>query len=121
MKLYKELTYILGFSFIGHIISTMLKLPIPSSIIGLLLFFIALKTKIIKIEKVEKTSNFFIESLPILFVPAGVKIITVFHHIENIWFKIFLVCLITTIISLIVVGIFMEFLIKRRENDTSNN
>ena len=42
MKLYVQFMIILVFSFIGEAISNLLHLPIPGSIIGLVLLFLAL-------------------------------------------------------------------------------
>ena len=98
MNILIELTYILGFSFLGQAISKTTGIPVPGSVIGLILFFLSLQFKIIKLEGVEKTSNFLTDNLAILFIPAGVS----------------------TIISLIFVGRLTQHLIKRGEKNESN-
>lgn len=67
MKIYQQLMMILGFSLAGELLSSFLPsfLPIPGSILGLLLFFAALKAKIIKKEQIEQVAPFF--SLTILY------------------------------------------------------
>ena len=54
MKLYVQLMIILCFSFAGEAISTLLRLPVPGSIIGLLLLFIALEMKWIRLRHIDK-------------------------------------------------------------------
>ena len=58
MNILIELTYILGFSFLGQAISKTTGIPFPGSVIGLILFILSHQFKIIKLEGVEKTSNF---------------------------------------------------------------
>lgn len=120
MNILIELTYILGFSFLGQTVSKTTGIPVPGSVIGLILFFLSLQFKIIKLEGVEKTSNFLTDNLAILFIPAGVAIISNFNKIKNIWVLLAIICFISTIISLIFVGRLTQHLIKRGEKNESN-
>ena len=120
MNILIELTYILGFSFLGQTISKTTGIPVPGSVIGLILFFLSLQFKIIKLEGVEKTSNFLTDNLAILFIPAGVAIISNFNKIKNIWVLLAIICFVSTIISLIFVGRLTQHLIKRGEKNEAN-
>ncbi|WP_064607537.1 CidA/LrgA family protein [Streptobacillus moniliformis] len=113
MKIIIGLLYILFFSFIGQSLSKIINLPIPGSVIGLILFFLALQFKIVKLESVETTSKFLVDNLAILFIPAGVGIMISFKHIKDIWVSILLICLFTTILSLVVVGKLTQHLISK--------
>ncbi|CAM3149207.1 CidA/LrgA family protein [Streptobacillus ratti] len=113
MKIIMELSYILFFSFIGQSLSKIINLPIPGSVIGLILFFLALQFKIVKLESVETTSKFLVDNLAILFIPAGVGIMISFKHIKDIWVSILLICLFTTILSLVVAGKLTQHLISK--------
>lgn len=120
MDILIQITYILGFSLIGQYITLLTKLPIPGSVIGLILFFIALKTKIVKLHKVEATSKFLNDNLALFFVPAGVGILVNFQYIKDTWLIILLICFITTLISLVVVGLITQFLLNKggdKENE----
>lgn len=120
MEFYKELMYILIFSFIGEGLSPHIPLPIPGSVIGMFLLFIALETKIIQLKKIEKVGNFLISNLGILFVPAGVGIMTKFGLIKKIWLSFFTLTIITTVISLIIIAktveIVKNYFEKRKDN-----
>lgn len=113
MNIIKELVYILGFSLIGQSISYILKIPVPGSVIGLVLFFLSLQFKIVKLEKVDKTSKFLTDNLAVFFIPAGVAIMVNFKYIKDTWLLILLICLFSTIISLIVVGKITQYLIHK--------
>ncbi|WP_156299410.1 CidA/LrgA family protein [Streptobacillus canis] len=115
MKIIKQLAYILAFSYIGVSISKITNIPVPGSVIGLILFFMALQFKLIRLEKVEETSRFLTENLAVLFIPAGVAIMISFKYIKDSWMIILGICLITTIISLIFTGKLVQYLINKGE------
>ena len=63
---------ILLVSFAGEVLKLALPFPVPGSIYGMLLLFIALCTGVIRLEHVRETGLFLVEIMPILFVSAGV-------------------------------------------------
>lgn len=69
MKLYVQFMIILVFSFIGEAISNLLHLPVPGSIIGLVLLFLALEFKLIRLRHIDVVGNFLLNNMTILFCP----------------------------------------------------
>lgn len=116
MDIYKEFMYILIFSVLGEMIAKTISLPFPGSVIGMLLLFLSLELKIIELKKIEKVGNFLLANLAILFIPAGVGIMTKFNLIKNIWLSFLLLNVITTIISLILIAKIVEFIKNRFES-----
>ena len=53
MNVYKEIMYILIFSLIGELFSKGLKLPVPGSVIGMLILFAFLEFNILKMKVLE--------------------------------------------------------------------
>lgn len=117
MDIYKEIMYILIFSLIGELISNIIKLPIPGSVIGMIILFIFLELKLIHMKKIEKVGEFLIENLGILFVPAGVGIMVKFNFIKEIWLSFFVIAIITTVISLIITVKIVEFVKLKFEGE----
>ena len=72
MKYIKQLAIIIMVCFAGELVRYIIPLPVPGSIWGLVLMFILLVTGAIKLEKVEKTADFLVDCMPIMFVPGGV-------------------------------------------------
>ena len=60
MKLYVQLTIIFTISLIGEIISDGLYLPIPGSMIGLLILFLLLQFKLLRMRHVNMVGNFLL-------------------------------------------------------------
>lgn len=56
----------------GELIVTATAIPVPSSIIGMLLLTAALKARVIRVEQVDRISDFLVRNLGFFFVPAGV-------------------------------------------------
>lgn len=117
MNVYKEIMYILIFSLIGELLSKGLKLPIPGSVIGMIILFIFLELKFLKMKKIEKVGEFLLENLGILFVPAGVGIMVKFNFIKEIWLSFFVIAIFTTIFSLIITVKIVEIVKQKFEGD----
>ena len=72
MKFLKQFLIILVITFMGEGLKYLLPLPIPASIYGMVLLFLALMTRIVKLESVRDAGKFLIEIMPVMFIPAGV-------------------------------------------------
>ncbi len=121
MNIYKEMMYILIFSLIGEFVSSAINLPIPGSVIGMIILFIFLELKLIHMKKFERVGEFLLDNLGILFVPAGVGIMVKFDFIKEIWLSFFIIAIITTIISLIVTVKVVEFIKINFEEEGGQN
>ena len=76
MKHLRQFGIILAVSFIGELLNYAIPLSIPASIYGLVLMFVCLCMKWIKLEDVKETAVFLIEIMPLMFIPAAVGLIT---------------------------------------------
>lgn len=117
MKLFRELLIILIIYFLGEFLSKSLHLPIPGNILGMLILLALLCTKVIKINQVEKVSNFFLDHLSFFFIPAGVGLITSVAVIKDSWYKLLIVCIITTVIVIISTGHIVQLLSKKKGSE----
>ncbi len=115
MKIFREAIIILGIYLIGELISKGFSIPLPGNIIGMIILLVLLCTKVIKVEKVENISAFFLDHLSFFFIPAGVGLISSFSSIKNSLINILLLCLITTAIVIIATGIIVQYIIKIKE------
>lgn len=99
--------------FVGEILHALIPLPIPASIYGLVIMFILLSFKVIKLEKIEKTADFLIQIMPIMFVPPAVGIITVWADLKNILVPFIIIVMLSTILVMAFTGKATELVIKR--------
>ncbi len=115
MKYIRQFGIILAVTFIGEIINHIIDLPIPASIYGLILMFICLYTKIIRVESVRKTAYFLIEIMPMMFIPSAVGLLDSWTVLQPIWFPFCLIAVATTFIVMIIAG-HMTQLVNHVEN-----
>ena len=104
MKHIKQLALILLISFVGELLGTLLPLPIPASIYGMVLLFIGLLTGLIRLEWVKETGLFLIEIMPIFFIPVCVGLLDSWVNIAPLWFPLVAIIFLTTIIVMVVTG-----------------
>ena len=76
MKYLKQFLIILVISLAGEILKALLPLPVPASIYGMVLLFAGLVSGIIKLDAVKETGKFLIEITPVMFIPAGVGLMS---------------------------------------------
>ena len=75
MKYLRQFLIILFVSFLGEVLNYLIPLPIPASIYGILLMFLALELHIIPLSAVRETGRFLIEIMPVMFIPAAVGLL----------------------------------------------
>lgn len=113
MKLFREGIIVFGIYLIGELLSGILNLPIPGNILGMLILLVLLLTKVIKVEYIETLVNFFLSHLAFFFIPAGVGLMNSAGIIKDTWFKLILVCIITTIVIIASTGLIVQFISKK--------
>lgn len=92
------------FVILGRVISMLLPIEFPSSIIGLLLLFVALSSGILKQKYVEKICEQLNRHIGILFVPAGVALMGYFELVQQNLLALVMAGLIGTIVIFFTVG-----------------
>ena len=104
MKYLKQFLIILSLSLAGELLHSLLPLPVPSSIYGLLLMFLLLCTKILRLEDVRETGEFLIAVMPVMFIPAGVRLMTSAEELSPILFPALFLVIVTTVLVFFVSG-----------------
>ena len=115
MKYIRQFVIILFISFIGEALKYVLPLPIPASIYGLVLMFVLLETKVLKVEAVQDAGKFLIEIMPLMFIPAGVGLITSWSQLQSFLVPLLVITVVSTFVVMIVTGKVTDFLISRKE------
>jgi len=111
------LTLILVCQLIGEIITRVTKLPISGPVIGMVILFCWLVLRRKMPSDLEKVGSFLLRHLPLLFVPAGVGIITHLDFLARSWAPIAAAILIGTVLTIAVTGAVMRFLNRRHLPD----
>lgn len=112
MKFIKQFSIIILLSLIGELLKYLIPLPIPASIYGLLLMLIGLSTKLIPLEAVQDASLFLIDIMPLMFIPAGVGLLTSWGQLEPVFLPVILITVISTVVVMAVSGRATQFVIR---------
>ena len=99
MKLYVQLMILFVISLIGEGISSFFHLPIPGSIIGLIILFLALQFKWLRVRHVNMVGNFLLANMTILFLPPAVGIMEKFDVIAPYLLPIVLIVFFAAVIN----------------------
>lgn len=112
----KQSAWIFGFTLLGEALQRLLPLPIPAAVYGLVLLFAALCLKLIKVEQINKVSDFLLTILPILFVSPAVNLLESWGILAPHVIPIALLVLSSTILVFAVAGVVAQ-LICGKEKD----
>lgn len=94
------LTILLG----GQALQSYFQLPVPSTVLGMLLLLLLLVFKIVRLEWVEGVGQVLLDNLSIMFIPAGVGIMKELHIFKGQVLPILGIVAITTILVMLVTG-----------------
>lgn len=120
MKFLIQFMIIIAFSFLGELLHYCLPLPIPASIYGIVLLFVALELKWVKVKDIRETSSFLIAVMPVMFIPAAVGLIDSWKSIGNSWLEYIIVTVLTTFVVMGVSGWITQFVIQRNKVQKEN-
>lgn len=115
MKYIPQLLRIFLFTFLGEVLSLLLPLPIPASIYGLLLLFLALKVKLVRLEQVETAGNLLISILPVLFVAPMVDLMDRWDIMRPALLPSLAVIFVSTVAVFCIAGKVAELVLGRKE------
>lgn len=118
MKYIRQFLIILLISFLGELLKYIIPLSVPASIYGMVLMFLALELKILKVSDVKETSTFLIEIMPLMFVPAGVGLLDSWEALQPIWVQVIIITLISTVVVMGVSGTITQWVIRKDQKRT---
>ena len=115
MKYLRQLLIILGITFVGEVLNYYLPLPIPASIYGLALMLILLCTGVLKVSHVKETSQFLLDVMPLMFIPAAAGVVKEWGIIKPILAPTIIMITVVTVIVMAVTGLVTQWLINLRK------
>lgn len=110
----EALAILLLYQLIGESIVLVLELPLPGPVIGMVLLFVSLVIKKQIPQSLENVTKGLLENLSLLFVPAGVGIITHLGMLKAQWAPLTVALVVSTLVTLAVTGWTMQWLVRRQ-------
>ena len=112
IKYLQQLIIILAAYILGVVVQVAFNLPIPGTVLGLILLFLGLYSGIIKAEMIEDMCEILISHMSFLFIPAGVGLITSFKFLQGKIMAFSAIIIISTVIVWVVTAYVVKFLRK---------
>ena len=104
----RALTVLVLCQFAGEVVARAAGLPLPGPVVGLILLLVVLIFTQGPDEALRDTSNGLLRHLSLLFVPAGVGIVTQLDALERDWLPILVAILVSTVLGIAVTGWLMQ-------------
>ncbi|MBQ9979736.1 MAG: CidA/LrgA family protein [Oscillospiraceae bacterium] len=114
MKTFFQFGIICLVAFAGQIINSLVPLPVPGNVYGMVIMFLLLWSGVLKLHHVERAADMLLTVLPVMFLPSSVGIM---DQLDVLWQNlaaVLLVCVVGTLISIIVSGRVTQ-LIRRKQ------
>ena len=117
MKYIKQFEIILAISLIGELLNRLIPLPIPASIYGMAILFVALCTGVIKLSAVKETGHFLVQIMPMMFIPATVGLLESWEVMQSFLTAIILISLVSTVLVIIASGHATQLIINLKKKE----
>lgn len=108
-----------AFLALGELIVWLTDMPIPSSIVGMLLLTASLKSGFVKLRWIEGVADFLVKNLGFFFVPAGVGVMKCFGLIKEQWIPIVAAAVFSTFVIIAVTG-WVHQLVRRATTNAAH-
>lgn len=100
--------------FSGQALNQILEIPVPGTVLGMMILLILLLFKVVKLEWVNKISDILLSNLSLLFIPAGVAIMNEFSDLKGNLIPLLFIIISTTMIVMVITGYTVQMLIKMK-------
>lgn len=117
MKYLSQFSIIMGFTLLGEVLQRIVPLPIPASVYGIALLFLALCRKWVRVEQVKDTGAFLTSLLPLLFVSPAVGIVEDWGLIREDLLAILLLLIGSTVLTFGISGRTAQAFLKKEEKN----
>lgn len=109
----KGLLYILVSYLIGEMLSVLMGRFMPASVLGMLVLFLALRLKAVKMSDVRVPARLILNNMILFFIPIGVGIMTTVSFVGVQFVAIVVSVVVSTVLTLLTVGLIQQKFGKR--------
>lgn len=120
MNIIKELSIILGILFTGEFINKFFGLVLPGNVIGMMILFFLMVFGIVKLKDIEKVSDFLLNNLTLLFIPAGVGIMKHYNLLQGKIIEFLIVVIVSTVLVMVFTGYIVQISQRVIKNGSNN-
>lgn len=109
----KGFSIICLFSAAGEFVSHLLPFEFPGPLVGLMLLLVSLSAKWVPLKALENVADQLLSHLSLLFIPAGVGLMTSWYLIANRALSVLFAVVISTVAVIAITGLVVQFFAKK--------
>lgn len=113
MKYLKQATILFGITMAGEFLNYLLPLPVPAGVYGLFILLGFLCLGVIKVEEVSDAGDFFLDIMPLTFIPAGAGLLNSMGQMRDILIPLFVITAVSTVFVMILTAKVAQGLVRR--------
>lgn len=115
LQYFSQFMIILSFSLVGEALQRLIPVSIPASVYGIVLLFLALWIRLVKVEQVKTVGGFLTSILPVFFVSPVVGILENWALIKGAVLVIFLLVAASTAATFVISGRITQRIAEKEE------
>lgn len=119
-KITLQIVLLYGIYLLGEFIQSISHIPVPGSIVGMLLLFVALHVKLVKRNWLSLGGTFLLKHLPLLFIPATVGVIDYLELFKGKGLVTIAIAFLSTFIVMVVSSLLSDFILAKSEDMKKN-
>ncbi len=105
---------------VSSLIADTFSLPIPAGVIGMIILFALLTSKVLPLRWVDTGGGLLLDHLPLLFIPVAVGLMPFGDLFLSNWLSMLIVILASTGIGIFIAGATTQMLKKHKEQKGEN-
>ena len=110
-----KIFFIFLFYWIGDYLSYMMGGFVQGSVLGMLLLFLALQTKIIKVQQIDAPARALTDNMGLFFIPAGVWLMAQLDTVMANWWVILVAVIVSSVLVIASVAYVQDQMERRRK------
>lgn len=112
MKYLLQFLIIVTIAFLGEVLHYLIPIPISASIYGIILLFIALELRWVKVKDIREVTVFLLAVMPVIFVPPAVGLIDSWDVIARSLIPYIIITVVSTFVVMGVAGWVTQYAIR---------
>lgn len=115
MRFLKAVVIIFGITMLGEFLNYLLPLPVPAGVYGLFILLALLCAGIVKLDGISDTGNFFLDVMPLMFIPAGVGLLNSVEELKEVLVPLTVITAVSTVFVMAATGRAAQYMIRRSQ------
>lgn len=99
MKVITQIFILFSVCWLSQLAETFLPFDFPASIIGMMLVYLLLCLRVLRVDHIREKSDFLLSNMAFFFLPAGVSILNYLDVLRAAAVQLALICLISTVVT----------------------